>query len=116
MLVINNVELNVDFTDADFIDKVDKASKKVLKNVDELKAEKEKKDFSAAEGIRQECKILKDFIDDVFGAGTSEQIFEGRNSLMECLQVYEDIINEKQKQNNILENAINKYSPDRLKR
>jgi uncharacterized protein YqeY len=112
-MIINGVNFDIDFTDADFIEKIEKASKKLYEEAEKLKQNNQ---LSLAEGIRQECKILKDFLDYVLGDGTSEKLFEGKDSLKKCLQAFEDIINAKQNYENDFEAKISKYSPDRLKR
>lgn len=112
-MIINGVKFDIDFTDADFIEKIENASKNVFKEAEELKQNKE---LSLAEGIRQECKILKNFLDYVLGDGTSEKLFKGKDSLNQCLEAFEDIINAKQNAMNNFQTKINKYSPDRLNR
>lgn len=112
-MIINGVELNIDFTDADILEKIESGSKQIYQKAEELK---ENKDLSPAEGIRQECKILKDFLDYVLGDGTSEKLFKGKDSLQQCLQAYEDIISAREQQYNNFQTRISKYSPDRLKR
>ena len=112
-MLINGISFKVDFTDADFIEKIEIGSKKIYEQAEELK---QKKDLTIAEGIRQECKILKDFLDYVLGDGASERLFEGRNSLNECLKAYEDIINARTTQIDEFQSKISKYSPDRFKK
>ena len=112
-MIINGVELDIDFTDADFIEKIENGSKEVYQKAEELK---QLKQLSLAEGIRQECKILKDFLDYVLGDGTSEKLFKGKDSLKQCLQAFEDIINAKQTAVSDFQAKVGKYSPDRLKR
>lgn len=112
-MIINGVELDIDFTDADFIEKIENGSKEVYQKAEELK---QLKQLSLAEGIRQECKILKDFLDYVLGDGTSEKLFKGKDSLKQCLQAFEDIINAKQTAISDFQAKVGKYSPDRLKR
>ena len=92
---------------------MERGSKEVFEKAEELK---NIKDLSPAEGIRQECKILKDFLDYVIGEGTSEKLFKGKDSLKDCLQAYEDIINARKTQYNEFQARVSKYSPDRLKR
>ncbi len=111
-MLINGVELDIDFTDADTLEKIEKGSKLVYDEAEKLKDAT----LSPAEGIRQECKILKDFLDYVLGEGTSEKLFGNRNSLKECLNAYEDIVNARQTQINEFQAKISKYSPDRIKR
>ena len=112
-MIINGVELEIDFTDADFIERVEEACKEVFNKAEELKQDKK---LSLAEGIRQECKILKNFLDYVLGDGTSEKLFKGKDSLKQCLQAFEDIINAKQTAMSDFQAKVGKYSHDRLKR
>lgn len=112
-MIINGVKLDIDFTDADILEKIENGSKIVYEKAEELKGNK---NFSPAEGIRQECKILKDFLDYVLGDGTSEKLFKGKDSLNQCLKAFEDIINAKQNAMNNFQSKISKYSPDRLNR
>lgn len=113
-MIINGVEFdNIDFTDADLLERIEYKSEEVLKKCDELEKIESTK---FAEGIRQQCKILKEFLDYVFGEGTSEKAFKGKDSLRDCLKAYEDIINERNRQLNNLNKIADKYSPERLKR
>ncbi len=114
MTIINGVEFDIDFTDADLIEKIDIKSKEVEEKAKEL--EKNKENITPAEGIRQECKIVKEFLDYVLGDGTSKKIFGEKDSLRDCLQAFEDIINERNRQLENFKEVVNKYSPDRLKR
>ena len=114
-MTINGVELDsIDFTDADLIEKIDLGKVDFDKKVKEI--EENKNDLSPAEGIRQECKIIKEFLDYVFGEGTSTKVFGDKNSLGDCIKAFEDIMNERNKQLNGINEIVNKYSPDRLKR
>jgi DNA repair exonuclease SbcCD ATPase subunit len=114
MATINGVEFDIDFTEAEIIERIDEGNKEVQNKIKEL--EDNIKNITPAEGIRQECKILKEFLDYVIGNGTSEKIFGEKNSLKDCLKAFEDIINERNNQYDNLQDIIDKYSPDRLKR
>lgn len=109
---INGVEFEIDFTDADLLEKIEKGSKEVYDKAEELKNKK----LTPAEGIRQECKILKDFLDYVLGDGTSEKLFGNKDSLNQCLNAYEDIIKVRENQINDFAERVSKYSPDRIAR
>lgn len=112
-MIINGVELDIDFTDADIVERIENGSKKLYESADELKKNTA---LTPAEGIRQECKIIKDFLDYVLGEGTSKKLFGEKNSLKQCLKAFEDIINAKQTQYDEFQAKVSKYSPDRLKR
>ena len=111
-MIINDVSFDIDFTDADFIEKIETGSKKVYEETEKLK----NIDYTLAEGIRQECKILKDFIDYVFGEGTSKEWFGEKDSLHLILQAFTDIINERDKQIKVIDELASKYSPERVQR
>ena len=113
-MIINGVEFDIDFTDADTIERISEKIKDVEQQAKEL--EENKDAIDPAEGIRQECKILKEFLDYVLGDGASQKIFGSKNSLRLCLQAYEDLINERNRQLNNFQEVVNKYSPDRLNR
>ena len=109
---INGVEFDIDFTDADVIERIDKGCQEVDKKAEELR----KEEIEPAEGIRQECKIIKDFLDYVFGEGTSKKLFGDKDSLILCINTFEDIIKARDEQVKSIETRLSKYSPDRLKR
>ena len=114
-MTINGVEFEIDFTDADVMELIDRESQIASQKAKELEKQN-LDDLSLAEGIRQECKIVKDFFDNVFGEGTSEKIFGNKDSLMECINAYEDTMNAYQEQYKEYYDRVSKYSPDRLER
>lgn len=111
-MIINDVEFDIDFTDADFIERLEEAKKISAEQSKEL----ETKELTPAEGIRQECKIAKDFLDYVLGEGTSQKLFGEKNSLNQCIKALEDFENAIEKQESEFKSRMSKYSPDRLRR
>ena len=111
-MTINGVNRDIDFTDADLLEKIEEGSKKVYDETEKLKTV----NLKIAEGIRQECKLMKDFLDYVLGDGISKKIFGDKNSLKDCLKAFEDVINLKEEQYNSVLNKINLYSPERVNR
>lgn len=109
---INNVELDIDFTDADLIEKIEKSRIELIDKCHNLDID----NLTPAEGIRQECKIIKDFFDCVFGEGTSEKLFGEKNSYKLCFEAFEDLIEARDKQYKEIKSKLDSYSPDRLKR
>lgn len=112
-MTIIGVEFDIDFTDADFIERYETKYKEIEKQIQELS---ENKPVSPAEGIRQECKIIKDFLDYVVGEGTSEKLFKGKDSLNLCVKAFEDIIDNVDEQQRDMQERIKKYSPERIER
>lgn len=113
-MTINGIEFDIDCTDADFIEKYQTKYNEVKKDIEDL--ENKKDEISAVEGIRQECKIIKDFLDYVLGEGASEKIFKGKDSLKQCVTAFEDIINGVEEQHQEMQNIFDKYSPERFNR
>lgn len=66
---INGVELEINFLDAEFMEKIENYCKKVSEQAEKSKTEL--KDLTFSQQIKAECKIIKDFFDDVFGEGLS---------------------------------------------
>ena len=102
-----------DFTDADLLERIEQGRNDVLEKVKELE---QIDTLNPVEGIRQECKLLRNFLDYVFGDGTSEKNIKHKNSLKECIKVYEDVFKERDRQLNNLSEVMNKYSPERVQR
>lgn len=111
-MTINGVNRDIDFTDADLLEKIEEGSKKVYDETEKIR----NVNLKLAEGIRQECKILKDFIDYVFGEGTSKEWFGKKDSLHLILQAFTDIIKERDKQIKVIDELASKYSPERVQR
>lgn len=109
---IKNIEVEFDFLDADDIERFEKQADILMERCDE----EAKKNYSASETIRVQCKIIEEFMDNVFGEGISEKIFIKKNNLKEHLEVYEDIIKEKQFEDNEIKNKFGRYQPNREER
>ncbi len=106
---ILGLEVDFDLFDADQAEKFEIEAKKVLKASQTTKIE----NMSLSQALREECKMIEDFFDNVFGAGTSEKIFKGKKNLTEHIKAFEDIVNEKTRKQEELENALNKYLPNK---
>ena len=106
---IRNIEVDFDFLDADDMEKFETELQKVKDECDL----KEKKEMSCAEVIREECRIIDNFFNNVFGKGIAEKIFKGKKNLNDHVRAFEDIVNEKIKQQKDLNNAFERYQPNR---
>ncbi len=109
---IRGVEVDFDFLDADFVEIFENEAQKVKEKAESY----EKKDMKLSETIKVECKIIKEFFDNVFGKGTSLNVFGEKNNLKDCISAFEDIVKEKVEQQKGLENAFDRYQPNREQR
>ena len=85
---INDVELELDLYDADVMDKYTEA----LKKFDEKQKNKSIEGLSNGNVIRQECEMVFDFFNDVFGPGTDKKVFGDKTNIMECIKAVEQVI------------------------
>ena len=111
-MIINKVEIgNLDLYDADAMEKYENALAEVAKKNNE--AEKVAK---TSEKIRQQCNIIFDFFNSLFGTDTDVKIFGGKTNLLLCLKALEELINQVNEQKGELDKIFNKYSPNRASR
>ena len=106
-------EFEVDFYDANTMERIEKGMEKVNKIIKEKSVIKNQK---TSEVIREVCNIIFDFFDYVLGNEASKKIFGNKTSLTLCIKAYEDFINAKQEQEAVFENISKKYSPNRATR
>lgn len=109
---LRNIEVDFDFLDADNMEKFEKEAQKLLDKCDE----EAKKNYTASESIKAQCRMVEEFFDNVFGEGISDKIFIKRNNLREHLEIYEDIIKEKNIIKDDMKNKFGRYQPNREER
>ena len=87
MLVINGIELELNIFEAAQAESFERANERVLEEKDKVN------DVAGlSEKIKLYCDIVYDFFDDVFGDGTADSIFKGRQDMLECLEAYTDVV------------------------
>lgn len=110
---IKDVEVNFSFTDADDVERFENEAKKVKQKTETRK----KKETSIAEAIREECNIIEEFFDNVFGEGIANKIFKGKKDLEEHIKVFGDVVKAKvEQQKDIVDfynNIESRYLPNR---
>lgn len=108
----NNVELEVDMEDAEFLERYEAAFKKMGETEKTLQ-----KIGSQSEIVKEFCKMFYDLFDDLFGDGTGDQLFAGKMNSRICEECYDSFLAECQK--GILaaaerrNNRMNKFRPNR---
>lgn len=113
MLKICGQELELDLFDADTMEVYEKSMGKVVKRAEEAKKHTE---LSNAEGIRKMCEIVKEFFDEVFGDGTAEKLFKGKNNLAICMDAFGIVSSEAGKMKGQVNAITNKYNMNRAQR
>ena len=112
-LKICGQELELDLFDADVMEVYEKSMEKVVKRNEELKV---RTDLSNADGMRETCKNVKAFFDQLFGEGTTEKLFKGKNNLAICMDAFAIVATEAGKMKGQLNAITNKYNLNRAQR
>lgn len=112
---LKDIEVDFSFTDADDLERLENAAKKVK---EKAKAG-EKEELSLSESIRKECNIIDEFLDETFGEGIAKKIFKGKKNLQEHMELFTDIMNAKIETTKATQNLYDtleykaKYMPNR---
>lgn len=85
---INDVELELDLYDADVMDRYTET----IKKLDEKQKNKSIEGLSNGEIIRQECEMVFDFFNDVFGPGTDKKVFGDKTNIKICLNAFKQVV------------------------
>lgn len=75
-------------------------------------AENQKKQYTSfADSIREQCAVVDEYFDNIFGEGTAARVFEGAEQhLMVHLQAVEDLTNWAQGERKKLNDFTNRYT------
>ena len=87
-LIINDVKLEGDLMDADFMEKFEQS---MIKMRDTAQAKKRETYPTAAASYRAQCEVVNTCFDEIFGEGTADRLFHGKMNVMEHLQAIEKI-------------------------
>lgn len=108
---VGNTELELDLFDAEVAGKYEKA----LKILDE-KQNNKKTTLGLEETIRQECEMVFDFFNAVWGPGTDKKVFGNKANFRECEKAFKQVIDYSSEQLEEIHSISTQYSVDRLKR
>ena len=108
----NDVELEVDMSDADFLETYEKAFHAMAVNEGKLQK------AGTHSGIAREyCMMFYRLFDDIFGEGTGEKLFSGKKNTRICEECYDSFITECKKEvvevNKRRTAMLSKYKPGR---
>lgn len=80
-------ELELDLADAECMERYWDACDNLGKKENDLKNQPADRDF-----MRKYCSMFHSFFDDVFGAGTSEKLFNGKYNSRACEEAYDNFL------------------------
>lgn len=106
--------LNVEIGELDIFDL------EVAEQYEKGLAEIQNKDYNLetlSEIIKAQCTDVMNLFNELFGEGTDKKIFGNKTNLKLCLQAFEELVENVNKQGEELSNSVvNKYSNARTKR
>lgn len=111
-MIIRGIEVDFNFLDADDVERFEQEVEKVKQEC-EIKGRQQ---MTYSQTIREECKVIDDFFDNVFGKEIAFKMFKGKNNLEEHIKAFEDIIKEKIEQQKGLQSTFDRYQPNREQR
>lgn len=106
-LIINNVKLEGDLMDADFMEKFETAMVKMRDSALEAK----RQSFpTAAANYRAQCEVVNTCFDEIFGAGTAAKLFGGKMNVMDHLKAIEKVSEWAAGERKALNDLTNRYT------
>lgn len=110
---ICGIDLDFDFLDADELEKYLDANQKAL---DRINDKKEYEKLNTPDQMRLQCSIVNEFFDSIFGEGTSEQLFHGKNNLGDHMEAFAIMSEAAQKSDSRFDEIKGKYNVNRAQR
>lgn len=107
----NDFETDIDFTDADFMERFENSYENMMKHIDDVP-----KTGKVSEVIRSQCKVFDTFFEDVFGEGATEKLFLGKTSVETRIEACNSLYDFRSKEQQRFSEMSNKYRPNRQQR
>ena len=101
-------EIEFDFFDADEMEKWDKYTEKMKADKDKLNF----KNMKQSEFIRKFCSIVEECFDNIFGEGTSKELFQGKKNFRLCVKAFKDLAKAKKEQVNEIGDEIKDFQKE----
>ena len=99
-----NFSAEVDFTDADFLDNLDRAKKAMDDKLKVVPKVGKRSDI-----IRAQCECFYSFFDVLFYDGAGAEVFEGKHSLNLCILAAESLSAYEKSESSRIEQNYGKY-------
>ena len=106
-------DLEYDFFDADNIEKYETCNLRVRERIGE---KTQYEGLSTADAIRLQCSIINDFFDELFGAGTSKELFKGKSNIKDHMESFAVVADAAKSCGQELTALGDKYNPNRVER
>lgn len=101
-------EIEFDFFDAEQMEKYEKESEIAQKELNSIDINKMKQ----SEFINRVCEVIEKCFDNVFGEGTSKNLFENRRNFRLCVKAFKDLAKAKKEQVNEIDSEIKDFQKE----
>ena len=98
-----------DVFDVENIEKYEKAIES-LSEMDNLEG------LTMTESVKEQCRIIFDFFNTIYGIGADKKIFGDRVNLVICIKALGEFISNINEQRREIEKINQKYSPSRIRK
>ena len=95
-------EIDFDFFDADEMERWDKYTEEMKNTINKLDV----KNLKQSEFIRKFSTAIEKCFDNIFGGGTSKEIFKGKQNFKLCVKAYKDLVQARKEQDRELSNEM----------
>lgn len=112
-IVVLGKELEYDFFDADLLEKYEDENLRVKERIQEPT---QYDGLKTADALRIQCGIVNDFFDEVFGKGTSAELFGSKNNIKDHMEAFATVAEAAMSCKGELDTITEKYSPNRAER
>lgn len=110
-IVINGVELSLNLLDADNMEKYESEMSRV---VEEVQNPSRYDGMTISQAMRQQCRMIDEFFDRLFGDGTSAKAFGGSNDLRARLEGFGLVSKMTKSVSSEVQEIKSKYGTERL--
>lgn len=107
----NDFEVDVDFTDADFMEKFENAYEDMRKDIDHTP-----KTGKVSNMIRAQCNVFDTFFEKVFGEKAIDKMFLGKKSVELRIEACNSLYDFRNSENSRYNSLMCKYKPNRKQR
>lgn len=115
-ITINGAALELDLLDADVMDRYQKALDETVSAIQDIQTEAgaDMPGLQVADAMREQCRLVQDFTDKVFGAGTAQKCFPRPGHLGDHLEAFTKICSLADAAVGQAKDIANRYSGERL--
>lgn len=103
-------EVDFDFFDGEQMEKYEKESEIAQKEISTMMANI--KTMKQSELINKTCEIIEKCFDNIFGDGSSKEIFKGKRNFKLCLKAFKDLVKARKEQEDELDVEMSDFEKE----